>query len=120
MNFKNISSEFSPAYAWGWNSAVTKEEITKQIDAMYDSGIRTFYVIADPERFRPTIRRSHLSPEYLSDEYLELLYYAFEYATEKGMYTWLYNEGGFPSGMVCGKIRNMRPHLAKKNIRLPN
>ena len=39
-----------------------------------------------------------------------------ELAEEKGMEFWLYNEGGFPSGMVCGKIRNMRPHLAKKNI----
>ena len=116
MNFKNISSEFYPAYAWIWNSAVTKEEITKQIDAMYDSGIRTFYVIADPERFRPTIRRSHLSPEYLSDEYLELLYYAFEYATEKEMHTWLYNEGGFPSGMACGKIADVRPDLTNQML----
>ena len=32
------------------------------------------------------------------------------------MYTWLYNEGGFPSGMACGEIRRAHPELAKKAI----
>lgn len=83
---------------------------------MYDAGIRGFYVLGEPEYFRPLTRKTHLSPEYLSEEYLDLLYYAYELAHEKGMEFWLYNEGGFPSGMVCGKIRNMCPHLAKKHV----
>ena len=36
------------------------------------------------------------------------------------MTTWLYNEGGFPSGMACGKIREMRPELAFKNVKKEN
>lgn len=105
-----------PAYTWLWNSTITKEGIKKQIDEMYDSGIRAFYVLGEPEYFRPKTRKTHLFPEYLSKEYLELLYYAFSYSKSKGMYTWLYNEGGFPSGMVCGKIRKEHPELAKKQI----
>lgn len=116
MDFKNIPAKFYPTYAWIWNGALTADEIKTQIDEMYESGIRSFYVIADPERFRPLLRRTHLSPEYLSDEYLDLLYYAFEYATEKGIYTWLYNEGGFPSGMACGKISDLHPDLTNQML----
>ena len=116
MNFKNIKPSARPVYTWFWNSTITKEGIKQQIDDMYAAGIRGFYVLGEPEYFRPLTRRTHLSPEYLSDEYIDLLYYAYELAKEKGMEYWLYNEGGFPSGMVCGKIRNIRPHLAKKNV----
>ena len=116
MDFKNIKKSARPVYTWFWNTTITKEGIKAQIEDMYNSGIRGFYVLGEPEYFRPNVRATHLSPEYLSEEYLDLLYYAYELAREKGMEYWIYNEGGFPSGMVCGKIRNLRPHLAKKNV----
>lgn len=117
MDFKNIPVSAQPAYTWLWNSTITKEGIKQQIDEMYECGIRAFYALGEPEYFRPHSRRTYLSPEYLSDEYIELVHYAYSYAKEKGMYTWLYNEGGFPSGMVCGKIRREHPELAQKIIR---
>lgn len=116
MNFKEIPVEYQPAYTWLWNSKITKEEIKRQIDEMYESGIRAFYVLGEPEHFRPNRRRTHLSPEYLSEEYIDLVYYAYEVAAGKGMYTWLYNEGGFPSGMICGQIRKEHPELAMKTV----
>lgn len=116
MEFNNIPVSVQPAYTWLWNTQITKEGIKAQIDEMFESGIRAFYVLGEPENFLPNRRRTHLSPEYLSDEYLDLLYYAFEVAKSKGMYMWLYNEGGFPSGMVCGKIREKYPELAKKYL----
>lgn len=118
MNFKNIPISCYPAYAWLWNDTITKEEISRQIDEMYENGIRAFYVLGEPENFRPTIRRTYLSPKYMSDEYVELVHFAYLKAKEKGMYTWLYNEGGFPSGMVCGEIREKYPHLAVKKIEI--
>lgn len=116
MDFKNIPNTYHPAYTWLWNSTVTREGIKLQLEQMYAAGIRAFYVIGEPENFRPKRRRTHLSPEYLSEEYLDLLYYAYETGKEMGMYMWLYNEGGFPSGMVCGQIRKMHPELAMKEI----
>ena len=116
MDFKRTPIKYQPAYTWLWNTEITKEGIKERIDEMFDCGIRAFYIIGEPENFRPTVRRTHLSPEYLSDEYVELVYYAYEYGKEKGMNTWLYNEGGFPSGMACGKIRKLRPDLAQKII----
>ena len=112
MDFKNIPTQYHPAYTWLWNTRITKEGIRQQLQEMYDAGIRAFYVIGEPENFRPKYRRTHLSPEYLSDEYLELLFYAWETGKALGMTMWLYNEGGFPSGMVCGQIREEHPELA--------
>lgn len=116
MNFINIPVQYHPAYTWLWNTTATKEEIEAQIDEMYDAGIRAFYVLGEPENFRPTIRRTHLKPDYLSDEYIELVYHAYAYAKEKGMYTWLYNEGGFPSGFAGGLVREADPTLGIRAI----
>ena len=116
MDFKNIPKDCYPAYTWLWNTTVTDEETKRQIDEMYDAGIRAFYALGEPVDFRPTRRRTFLSPEYLSPEYLDRVYFAYKYAKEKGMHSWLYNEGGFPSGMVCGKIRKLRPDLARLDI----
>jgi len=116
MNYKNIPVEFQPAYTWLWNTTATRELIESQIDEMYDSGIRAFYVLGEPENFRPTMRRTHLKPDYLSEEYIELVYHAYEYAKSKGMYTWLYNEGGFPSGFAGGLVRQADPSLGIRSI----
>lgn len=116
MDFARIPLNRYPAYTWLWNGKITREEIHRQLDEMYRAGIRAFYVLGEPENFRPTVRRTHLEPQYLSDEYLDLVYEAYAYGRAKGMYMWLYNEGGFPSGMVCGKIREKHPELAIAGI----
>ena len=116
MDFKNIPSNYYPAYAWAWNTAVTREGIRSRIDYMCDCGIRAFYVIAEPERFRPRTIRTHLKPQYLSEEYFELLFYASDYAHEKGMYVWYYNEGGWPSGGACGQVVDRNPDVLLKQI----
>ena len=116
MDLKNIPVRYQPAYTWLWNTTITRDGIKARIDEMYDAGIRAFYVIGEPENFRPNVRRTHLSPKYLSAEYIDHVYYAYETAKEKGMYTWLYNEGGFPSGSVCGEIRRKHPELSMKLI----
>jgi len=116
MDYKNIPVIYQPAYTWLWNTTVTKEEIARQIDEMYESGIRAFYALGEPSNFRPTMRRTHLSPEYLTDEYIELVHFAYEYAKKKGMNSWLYNEGGFPSGFAAGIVREKCPETARKTI----
>ena len=117
MDLCNIPSRFYPAYTWLWNTAITREGIRDQLREMHTAGIRGFYVIGEPENFRPGLRNTHLSPEYLSEEYLELLHYAWEVGNSLGMTMWLYNEGGFPSGMVCGQIRQAHPELTLLELR---
>lgn len=86
MNFKDIPVTSQPVYTWLWNGKITEKEIERQIDEMYDSGIRAFDILGEPENFRPTLRRTHLSPEYLSEEYFHLVRHAYVYAKKKGMY----------------------------------
>lgn len=114
MDFHYIPQKTQPAYAWLWNSTITREGIDRQIDEMQKNGIGAFYIIAEPSNWFPEGRATHLYPEYLSDEYLDLLFYAFEKANERGMYTWLYNEGAFPSGAACGLVTKEHPELAYK------
>lgn len=115
--FKQIPAEYSPAYAWDWNTKIDRDGIKERIDRMYKQGIRAFYVIGEPKNFRYHMRRTFLEPDYLSEEYLELLRYAHRYAAEKGMYTWLYNEGGYPSGSACGNVLKRDPSVARKFIK---
>ena len=116
MDYKQIPVSAHPAYMWSWNTTITREGIRAQLDEMYENGIRALYVIGEGNCFRPERCRTHLSPDYLTEEYIDLLWYAYEYAKEKGMYTWLYNEGGFPSGMACGQIRAAHPELSIKGL----
>ena len=117
MNFKEIPIKYFPAYTWLWNGKITKDEIGRQINEMYECGIRAFYIMGEPSNFAPHRRKTYLYPEYLSDEYLELLYYAYKFAESKGMYVWLYDEGDYPSGMVCGKLRQLYPQYAMKMLK---
>ncbi len=116
MNLKEIPVKYHPAYCWTWSTIITKQEVKRQIDEMYECGIRAFYVLALPKGFRADSFKTDLYPEYLSDEYLDLLYYTFELAQEKGMYTWLYNEGGYPSGSAAGAVRKKMPELGIKSF----
>lgn len=117
MPFITPTVRHQPVYTWLWNGVITKDGIKNRIDDMYASGIRAFYIIAEPRCFRPTMRATSLAPSYLTEDYLALLRYAHLYAKDKGMHTWLYNEGGFPSGMAAGKVAETNPDLHKKGIR---
>ncbi len=117
MQYITPNVTHQPVYTWLWNGIITEDGIRTRIDDMYAGGIRAFYIISEPRNFRPTARATSLAPAYLSDAYLHLLAYAHAYAKEKGMHTWLYNEGGFPSGMAAGKVVEINPELHRKCVR---
>ncbi len=107
---------FYPVYAWVWNDVLDKNEIKKQIDEMLDGGIRCFYVIPEPKEFRPNSMVTRLEPDYLSDEFMKFIKFTADYASEKGMYMWIYDEGGWPSGHAIGKIVEKYPELERKRL----
>ncbi len=114
-NFKNACI-VNPVYSWIWNSEITEELIREQIDEMQSVGIRAIYILPEPKEFRPDTMRTHMSPNYLSDEFFGLVKYAIAYATEKGIAMWLYDEGGWPSGCACGQITGKYPDTVAKKI----
>lgn len=100
----NPHNRYYPVYSWMWNEELSKEEIKRQLDEMYDRNIRGVYVIPLPSEFRPKTMVTNLKPEYLSDGYFEMLGFAADYAKAKGMTFWLYDEGGWPSGNANGLV----------------
>ena len=96
--FSNPGNEFYPVYAWTWNDVITREGIKNQIDEMSRQNIFATYVIATTKEFRPDTMVTNLQVDYLSDEYFELIAYAVDYAYEKGIKMWIYDEAGWPSG----------------------
>ncbi|MBQ6809432.1 MAG: hypothetical protein IJP09_01830 [Clostridia bacterium] len=114
---------FYPVFSWIWNDVLTENEIKKQIDEMYDGGIRCFYIIPEPKSFRPNSMVTNLEPDYLTYEFMEFIRLTADYAEEKGMYMWLYDEGGWPSGSASGKVAakngsTRRKYLSKREISL--
>lgn len=113
---KNPPSTCYPVYSWKWDGKLTEKRICEDIDAFYGCGIRGFYIIPEPEAFRPATMRTFLEPEYLSDRYLKLVRAAAEHARKKGMVMWLYDEGGWPSGSACGQVVSGHPELRQREL----
>ena len=99
--FKSPDNRYDMVYGWAWNAPVTKEGIDQRLADFEKAGIKAFYILPLPKDFRPETIRTFLEPDYLSDEFMELIKYAHTRAEELGMTTWIYDEGGWPSGGAC-------------------
>ncbi len=109
---------YAPVYSWMWNDKLSHEETDRQLEEMLRLGIKRFYVLPIPKGFRPTSLPSRLSPDYLTQEYLEEYRYAVQRAAELDMEVWLYDEGGWPSGSACGKVLAESDDYGKEFIRM--
>ncbi len=107
-------TEFYPAFSWTWSDPLSKEEIKRQLDEYAANDVRLLYILPQPKGFRPASMPTNLDPDYLTEGYFEMYRYAAEYALEKGMQLWLYDEGGWPSGSACGLVLKNKPHLSYK------
>jgi len=103
-------------YLFTLHHSLTKELIKTQLDEMLVQGIRTVYILPEPKEFRPDSMVTYMTPEYLSDEFFMLVRYAVEYAASLHISTWLYDEGGWPSGNACGMIVKKHPDTKPKSI----
>ncbi len=79
---------------WSWNSKLEPEELVRQIHWMYENGMGGFFMHA----------RSGLKTEYLSDEWMHCIEVCADEAEKLGMDAWIYDENGWPSGFVGGKL----------------
>jgi hypothetical protein len=88
--FASPPLHYAPRPLWFWNNtAVSEEEIVRQMQQARDCGYGGFGILP----FGP-----HFKPDYLSDSYFKLYETALETAKELGMTMCLYDEYGFPSG----------------------
>ncbi|MDY2880928.1 MAG: glycosyl hydrolase [Candidatus Borkfalkiaceae bacterium] len=94
---------FRPTPFWSINSDLDAKEIERQIGEMHDYGLGGFVFHA----------RTGLVTEYLSEKWFEMVGVALKTAKKYGMMVWIYDENGWPSGFVGGKLLSTESFRAK-------
>ena len=79
---------------WSWNDELEPEELVEQVQWMHDNGVGGFFMHA----------RGGLKTEYLGEKWFECIKACSEKAEELGMEAYAYDENGWPSGFVGGKL----------------
>lgn len=90
---KEVKS-YRPIPFWSWNDKLEVSKLKKQISWMHERAVGGFFMHA----------RSGLQTEYMSEEWMECIEACAKQAEELGMKAWLYDENGWPSGFVGGKL----------------
>ncbi|MBQ8284651.1 MAG: hypothetical protein IJX75_06175 [Clostridia bacterium] len=79
---------------WSWNNEIDETELVKQIEEMYSAGVGGFIMHA----------RTGLKTEYLGEKWFSCIEACLKKARELNMNAWIYDENGWPSGFVGGKL----------------
>lgn len=114
--FADPAAAYRPMLFWIWNGKLEREEIARQVADFAAKGAGGFFIHPMGENFRLGDFVEGITPPYLSDEYLEFVRYAVELADEHGLYAWLYDEGGWPSGTAQGKVTEGHPEFRGKRL----
>lgn len=91
---------------WFLNDELRSEELKRQIDDFHAHGVYGFLPHA-------RIGLAESIP-YMSEAWLGHIKTCVDYAAEKGMVVYLYDEGMYPSGSCCGKVVAENPRHATR------
>lgn len=92
MAEKNIQATGIPF--WSWNDELNADKLVKQVNEMKANGYGGFIMHA----------RSGLKTEYLKKDWFDCIRACSAEAKKLGMQAWVYDEYGWPSGFVGGKL----------------
>lgn len=98
-SFKNAADDYRPLIMWFWNDRIDEKEITYQLERYKEQNITSFFV-------HPMYG---LKPDYLSDEFFELIRYTVSEAKRLDMKYWIYDEYNWPSGCAGGYVLRDEP-----------
>lgn len=79
---------------WSWNDELEEDELIKQIEWMHANGVGGFFMHA----------RGGLTTPYLGDKWFRCINACLKKAKELDMEAYAYDENGWPSGFVGGKL----------------
>ena len=91
---ENSVKEYRPIPFWSWNDRLEPEELKRQILWMAQEGFGGYFMHA----------RGGLETEYLSEEWFRCIRACIRQGEKLGMESWAYDENGWPSGFVGGKL----------------
>ena len=79
---------------WSWNDELDEAGLVEQVEWMNENGVGGFFMHA----------RGGLKTEYLGEKWFDCIKACSEKAEELGMHAYAYDENGWPSGFVGGKL----------------
>ena len=79
---------------WSWNDELDEQGLVDQVEWMNENGVGGFFMHA----------RGGLKTEYLGEKWFDCIKACSEKAEELGMEAYAYDENGWPSGFVGGKL----------------
>ncbi len=88
---------------WSWNNALDKDVLVQQIRDMKQAGLGGFIMHA----------RTGLTDEYLGEHWMACIRACLEEAKKLQMEAWIYDENGWPSGFVGGKLLEQEAFRAR-------
>lgn len=102
-NFKNPEIIYRSAPFWSWNDELEVEKLKYQLDKMEEGGFGGTFIHS----------RIGLITPYLSDDWMNCIKEIVEYAKDKGMKIYLYDEDRWPSGFAGGIIPEKKENRIK-------
>lgn len=106
---KNLQ-KYRPIPFWSWNNALNEKELGRQIEEMRAAGVGGFIIHA----------RMGLTDEYLGEKWFSCVDLCLKTAKRLKMRVWIYDENGYPSGFVGGKLlryENFRARFLRYEIK---
>lgn len=98
-DWSRLAQEYRPSAFWFWNGAMEPERMRHVVETMAANRVREFL-----------IHPIHgLEIEYLSELFFERVGLALELAKKHALKVWIYDEYGWPSGNVAGKLLDAHP-----------
>lgn len=91
---KDLLAQYRPIPFWSWNDKLNPETLIEQIRWMKQMGLGGFFMHA----------RAGLQTQYLSEEWFRCIEVGADEAQAQAMRAWVYDENGWPSGFVGGKL----------------
>lgn len=102
----------NPGIFWYWNCDPSEAMITRQLTEIRDAGFRSVSLHPMPDKFRKRDFFAGMRIPYLGKRYFRLFRFAVSECRRLGLSMILYDEGGWPSGTVCGEVIRGNPEFA--------
>ena len=106
MDFKNVDKKYRPIPFWSWNERLDTATTREQVALMDEAGIGGYFMHA----------RGGLLTEYMGEEWFDNIHAAADEGKSRGMYSWAYDENGWPSGFGGGLVNGLGDAYRQKSL----
>ncbi|MCX7597894.1 MAG: hypothetical protein N2512_03365, partial [Armatimonadetes bacterium] len=102
--FEAPATAYRPVITWIWNGRLDARRLCEQLDDIAAHGFGGVVFCPMGENFRLKDFLIGIDPPYLSEGFFETVRACVEHCARIGLYFWLYDEGGWPSGSAQGHV----------------